>query len=172
MGVGHQPGTHDQLCDNHRAEDLIGHRQTLKKTKVCIYYCLKRTTPAKLQARSSIFTTVQQYKQCSPLYRQAHLAPSDQSGAVTVSVRRSIRDDLDSCSCQLPSFSVSDGTQLARLESVTDNMIRKLISGSPTKSCVLDPVPTLLMKCFLGDLVPVVTRLANCSVIWNGPLSV
>ena len=33
VGVGHPPGTHDQLRGNHWAEDLNGHRRTLKKKK-------------------------------------------------------------------------------------------------------------------------------------------
>ena len=57
-----------------------------------------------------------------------------------------IRDDLDSRSCQPLTFAVFDGPQLSQLEPVTDELIRELILKSPTKSCMLDPIPTSLTK--------------------------
>ena len=45
--------------------------------------------------------------------------------------------------------------------SVTE--ISKLISGSPSKSCVLDPVPTWMLKDHINILAPVITRIVNNS---------
>ena len=43
----------------------------------------------------------------------------------------------------------------------------KLISKSPTKSCLLDPLPTFLIKECIDILLPSITKLVNCS-LWEG----
>ena len=57
-----------------------------------------------------------------------------------------INDDLDSHSCELPTFAIFDGPQLSQFEPVTDELICELILKSPMKSCMLDPIPTSLTK--------------------------
>ena len=47
-----------------------------------------------------------------------------------------------------------DGPQLPMFEPVTEELIWRLISQSPTKSCTLDPIPTTLTKQCLHDLAP------------------
>ena len=42
--------------------------------------------------------------------------------------------------------------------------IRKIIMKSPTKSCLLDPWPTFLVKECIDILLPSITRLVNCSL--------
>ena len=49
-------------------------------------------------------------------------------------------------------------------EPVTEELICRLISQSPTKSCTLDPIPTTLTKQCLHDLAPLVTRIVNVSL--------
>ena len=48
-------------------------------------------------------------------------------------------------------------------EPVTEELICRLISQSPTKSCTLDPIPTTLTKQCLHDLAPLVTRIVSLS---------
>ena len=60
-----------------------------------------------------------------------------------------------------PFFKI-DGPQLSMFEPVTEELICRLISQSPTKSCTLDPIPTT--KQCLHDLAPHVTRIVNVSL--------
>ena len=47
---------------------------------------------------------------------------------------------------------------------VTEDEISKIISNSPTKSCLLDPWPTFLVKECSDILLPSITKLVNCSL--------
>ena len=67
------------------------------------------------------------------------------------------REDLDSRSCDPPSFAVFKEPLLPQFEPVTQKVIRELIIKSPTKSCMLDPIPTSLTKQCLNDLVSFIT---------------
>jgi len=42
--------------------------------------------------------------------------------------------------------------------------VRRLILQSPTKSCVLDPIPTFLLKEFVDALLPYVTAMINADL--------
>ena len=75
-----------------------------------------------------------------------------------------IREDLDSCPHDPPSFFKFDGPQLSMFEPVTEELICRLISQSPTKGCTLDPIPTTLTKQCLHDLAPLVTRIVTVSL--------
>ena len=75
-----------------------------------------------------------------------------------------IREDLESWPHDPPSFFKFDGPQLSMFEPVTEELICRLISQSPTKSCTLDPIPTTLTKQCLHDLAPLVTRIVSVSL--------
>ena len=47
---------------------------------------------------------------------------------------------------------------------LSEELICRLISQSPTKSCTLDPIPTTLTKQCVHDLAPLVTRIVNVSL--------
>ena len=53
---------------------------------------------------------------------------------------------------------------LTFLKSVSEDEVQKAIAKSPTKSCLLDPWPTFLLKECLDTLLPSVTKLVNCSL--------
>ena len=53
---------------------------------------------------------------------------------------------------------------LSTFELLTCDKIRKLISQSPTKSCVLDPLPTWLLKKLVDPLLPTITNIINMSL--------
>ena len=42
--------------------------------------------------------------------------------------------------------------------------LRKLVVRTPTKSCLLDPVPTNIMKDYLDELLPILTTMINLSL--------
>ena len=48
--------------------------------------------------------------------------------------------------------------------SVTPDIVTKIIMGSASKSCSLDPLPTVLLKRFITKLSPPITRIINMSL--------
>ena len=58
----------------------------------------------------------------------------------------------------------SDVPKFDLFKSVSEDEVRKVITKSPTKSCLLDPCPTFLVKECLDILLPSVTKLVNCSL--------
>ena len=57
-----------------------------------------------------------------------------------------------------------DPPKLTVFTQVTQDEIGKIISKSPTKSCLLDPLPTFLIEECIDILLPSITKLVNCSV--------
>ena len=57
-----------------------------------------------------------------------------------------------------------DPPKLIVFTQVTLDEICKIISKSPTKSCLLDPLPTFLIKESIDILLPSITKLVNCSL--------
>ena len=57
-----------------------------------------------------------------------------------------------------------DPPKLTVFTQVTQDEICKIISKSPTKSCLLDPLPTFLIKECINILLPSITKLVNWSL--------
>ena len=76
-----------------------------------------------------------------------------------------IRQDLDSQPSEPAAFTAYDGPKLCLFQLVTEEEIRKLVVESPTKTCMLDPIPTSLTKECLSNLLPLITRIVNLSLI-------
>ena len=53
---------------------------------------------------------------------------------------------------------------LPRFNEVSENEVLKIIKNSPTKSCLLDPVPTFLLKDCVEFFLPSITKLVNLSL--------
>ena len=53
---------------------------------------------------------------------------------------------------------------LIKFDEVSPDDVAKVIKNSPTKSCLLDPWPTFLVKDCLDILLPSITKLVNCSL--------
>ena len=64
---------------------------------------------------------------------------------------------------QPPTFEITDCC-FDSFESCAEVDMRKIIAGSPSKSCDLDPIPTFLVKDYLDTLLPFITRLCNTSI--------
>ena len=77
---------------------------------------------------------------------------------------QNILQDLDAHPSEPATFSPYDGPKLCLFQPVTEEEIRKLIVESPTKTCMLDPIPTSLTKECLSDLLPLITRIVNSSL--------
>ena len=67
----------------------------------------------------------------------------------------------ESCNMIHPPF---DPSKLTFFTQVTQDEIAKIISKSPTKSCLLDPLPTFLIKECIDILLPSITKLVNYSL--------
>ena len=59
---------------------------------------------------------------------------------------------------------VSEDQLLLEFHPVTEDEVRKIIIASPTKSCMLDPIPTHLLKDLLVVLIPIITCIINLSL--------
>ena len=59
---------------------------------------------------------------------------------------------------------VTPPTAIADFKQVSETEVHKIIMNSPTKSCLLDPWPTFLLKECLNILLPSITKLVNCSL--------
>ena len=57
-----------------------------------------------------------------------------------------------------------DPPKLTVFTQVTQDEIAKIISKSPTKSCLLDPLPTFLIKECMDIILPLITKLVICSL--------
>ena len=58
--------------------------------------------------------------------------------------------------------------KLANYCLLSEQDIIKIITKSPTKSCVADPIPTELLKQHVDILVPILTKLVNTSIQSGG----
>ncbi|XP_072028205.1 uncharacterized protein [Amphiura filiformis] len=76
-----------------------------------------------------------------------------------------LRDKLDSCQCSPSSFTAFEGPVYDHFDPVTEDEISELVHSMPTKGCLLDPLPTYIVKQCLVDLVPLVTYIINRSIM-------
>ena len=67
----------------------------------------------------------------------------------------------ESCNMVQPLF---DPPKLTVFTQVTQDKIGKITSKSPTKSCLLDPLPTSLIEECIDIVLPSITKLVNCSL--------
>ena len=77
---------------------------------------------------------------------------------------QNIRQDVDAHPSEPAAFPLYDGPKLCLFEPVTEEEIRKLIIEWPTKTCMLDVIPTSLTKECLSDLLPLITRIVSSSL--------
>ena len=75
-----------------------------------------------------------------------------------------IRRVLDSCPVPA-SFEPFAGTGFCTFAPVSEDLIRKLINDAPPKCCALDLIPTALLKTCYENLVPVITKIVNYSLL-------
>ena len=75
-----------------------------------------------------------------------------------------LREKLDSRHSLPPTFTVYEGPVLDQFASVSEDEISDLIKKMPTKGCILDPMPTDMVKQCADDLVPLITCIINESL--------
>ncbi len=53
---------------------------------------------------------------------------------------------------------------MSEFQTVSEESVEKVIRKSPTKSCILDPIPTWLLKDCLIPLLPIITKIINLTL--------
>ena len=59
----------------------------------------------------------------------------------------------------------SNPPQITAFTQVSEDMVGRIITNSPTKSCLMDPWPTFLIKECSHKLLPSITKLVNFSLM-------
>ena len=59
---------------------------------------------------------------------------------------------------------LAPSTKFMQFQPVSEETVRKCIMDSPSKSCMLDPIPTHLLKLCISEIVPIVTHIINESL--------
>ena len=77
---------------------------------------------------------------------------------------KKIRTELDDLGASAPAFSAYEGKRFSDFQPVSEKDIRDLIVQSSTKTCVLDPLPTEIVKEHIDILVPTITEIVNMSL--------
>ena len=76
---------------------------------------------------------------------------------------KKIRDNFGSIGTENDIHPPSDPPKINVFRQVSEDPVDKIIKTSPTKSCLLDPLPTFLIKECIDILLPSLTKLVNCS---------
>ena len=79
-------------------------------------------------------------------------------------IMHSLSSGLTSDSDSLSDIPVNTVVQWASFSGVNDESVHKIILKSPTKSCILDPMPTWMIKDQLELLLPATVRIINASI--------
>ena len=78
---------------------------------------------------------------------------------------KTIRDTFIPSGIEMDVHPSSDPPKITTFTQVNQDTVNKIIRNSPTKSCLLDPWPTFLIKECSDILLPSITRLVNCSLL-------
>ena len=78
---------------------------------------------------------------------------------------KTIRDTFIPSGTEKDVHPSSDPPKITAFTEVPQDNVDKIIRNSPTKSCLLDPWPSFLIKECSDILLPSVTKLVNCSLI-------
>ena len=75
-----------------------------------------------------------------------------------------IRTDLDNTETSPPSFNIYEGVPFLKFQPVSVKDIHDIVIAAPSKTCVLDPLPTDLVKGHIDILAPIITDIVNLSL--------
>ena len=90
---------------------------------------------------------------------------ADQFASFFTNKIKKIRDNFASSGTEYDVNPPSDPPQITVFRQVSEDAVDKIIKASPTKSCLLDPLPTFLIKECIDILLPSLTKLVNCSLM-------
>ena len=99
-----------------------------------------------------------------PPYNSAPQLAND-SGYYFVRQVTLIREKIKNCTVPSHDYFVpSPSGHLQRFFPVTEQKMRTIISSSSNASCLLDPVPTWLVKLCMNKLAPIIANMVNSSL--------
>ena len=78
---------------------------------------------------------------------------------------KKIRDNFAPTGTEYDVRPPSDPPKITVFRQVYEEAVDNIIKMSPTKSCLLDPLPTFLIKECIDILLPSLTKLVNCSLM-------
>ena len=78
---------------------------------------------------------------------------------------KKIRDNFASSGTKYDVHPPLDPPKITVFRQVSEEAVDKITKTSPTKSCLLDPLPTFLIKECIDILLPSLTKLVNCSLM-------
>ena len=78
---------------------------------------------------------------------------------------RKIRDNFAPSGTEYDIHPSSDPPKITVFRQLSEEAVDKIIKTSPTKSCLLDPLLTFLIKECIDILLPSLTKLVNCSLM-------
>ena len=78
---------------------------------------------------------------------------------------KKIRDNFAPPGTEYDVHPSSDPSKITVFRQVSEEALDKIIRTSPTKSCLLDPLPTFLIKECIDIMLPSLTKLVNCSLM-------
>ena len=82
-----------------------------------------------------------------------------------VKIRGTINDQVKTTlMTEISEACPANATQLTNFKPATIEEVKKIICGSSSATCSLDPIPTSLLKEYCDTLVPVITQIVNSSV--------
>ena len=158
-----------------RSTRLTVHREVFDKERTTVKRCIRDARKLHYSSKIDICSTTKQlFAVSDELLGKAKTTSLSSNIPIAdlpqrfcdffVTKIKQICEDLDSCPHDPSSFFKFDGPQLSMFEPVTEELICRLISQSPTRSCTLDPIPITLTKQCLHDIAPLVTRIFNVSL--------
>ena len=90
---------------------------------------------------------------------------ADQFASFFTNKIKKIRDTFAPSGTEYEVHPPSDPPKITVFRNVSEDEVGKIIKSSPTKSCLLDPWPTFLIKECIDVLLPSLTKLVNCSLM-------
>ena len=93
------------------------------------------------------------------------LALADQFASFFHNNIKTVRDTFNPSGTEKDVHPSSNPLKITAFTEVSQDTVNKIIRNSPTKSCLLDPWPTFLIKECSNILLPSITKLVNCSLM-------
>ena len=82
-----------------------------------------------------------------------------------VKIRGTINDQVKTTlMTEISEICLANATQLTNFKTATIEEVKKIICGSSSATCSLDPIPTSLLKKCCDTLAPVITQIVNSSL--------
>ena len=94
-----------------------------------------------------------------PLVEQFSYFFADKIKRISETLKTAPKEEL---SCQLNDTTTA---KFMEFSSVSEDVVRDIVSKSPSTSCDLDPIPTWLVKKCLNVLLPIITKIVNLYIV-------